>query len=168
MYNSSLENSLILVDIVDQMVDYVSTQPDLDESKAKAAEIVAQRIDLTRLIGKVNVERCIEKPQGTKLTGADLELRNLVIPPLVYFTYSRLLKMFQGTFTDSGFALQIGVEDRGNAKTQANEIYSIAETFMDDVFDFLEAEDSEDEEVKPENKTPRIRIFGGKERRSSN
>jgi hypothetical protein len=168
MYNVELENSLILVDIVSQMVDYCSVQPDLDESKAKSAEIVAQRIDLARLIGKDNVTRCVETPQGTELTGADLELRNLVIPPLVYFTYARLLRMFQGTFTDSGFALQVEAEDRGNAKSVANEMASIAETFMEDVFTFLEAETPDDENVKPEGLTPRIRRFGGKESRSSN
>ena len=168
MYDSNLENSLIIVDIVNKMVDYVSVQPDLDESKAKSAEIVAQRLDLARLIGKDNVSRCVEVPQGTELTGADLELRNLVIPPLVYFTYARLLKMFQGTFTDSGFALEVGAEDRGNSKSAAAEMNSIAETFMEDVFDFLESEDPSDENVKPENITPRVRRFGGKESRSSN
>lgn len=168
MNDVTLENSLILVDIVGAMEDYVSVQPDLDQAKAKSAEIVAQRIDLARLIGIDNVNRCVEKPQGTPRTGADLELRNLIIPPLVYFTYARLLKMFQGTFTESGFALQIDVEDRGNAKSAAAEMNSIAETFMDDVFDFLDLEDPNDENVKPEKLTPRIRRIGGKERRSSN
>jgi len=165
MNDTTLDAKLIVIDIVPVMVDYCSTQPDLDAGKAQSAELVAQKLDLKKLIGQTNVERCYETGLSA---GADTNLRALVIPALAYFTYGRLLRMFQGTFTDSGFALEVGAEDRGNSKSQANEMFSIAETFMDDVFDFLDAEDPDDEDVKPENKTSRISRFGGKEDRSSN
>lgn len=163
MYDAKLENQLIITNIVDTMVDYVSLQPDIDEAKVKAACIVAQKIDIDRVIGKVNVQRCIS-PE----TEADDELLDLIIPTLCYFTYARLLKMFPGTFTDSGYVVESEAVDTKTAKSLANEMSSIAEVFLTAVVEFLKEEDPNDEAVSDENINPRIRVFGGKERRASN
>lgn len=163
MHSSKLENSLIVIDIVDVMQDYVSIQIDIDETKVKAAALVAQNIDIKRLIGRDNLQRAVD-PQ----TEADEELKDIIIPPLCYFTYSRCLKMFQGTFTDSGYTTETEAEDRNSAKSVANEMSSIAESYMSLVIDFLNEEDPNSEIVKPEKIAPRIRTFGGEENRASN
>lgn len=163
MQNADIENQLIIVDIADVMLNRVSIQPDIDETKIKAAEIMAQELDLKRLIGKPNIERCID-PQ----TEADENLVDLIIPPLCYFTYSRLLKHFQESFSESGLSTEANADTRNAAKSSATDFSVIAEAFMNDVFDFLKSETPNDEEVKPENVTPQVRLFGGKETRSSN
>lgn len=163
MHDVNLENSLILTDIVDAMQDYTSIQIDIDETKVKAAELVAQKLDLTRIIGKANVDRCID-PQNT----ADEELKVLVVPALCYFTYARCLKMFQGTFTESGYTTEVEANDKNVAKSVANEMSTIAETFLQDVVEFLEEENPSDEAVDKSKINPRIRTFGGKEFRASN
>lgn len=162
MYEAQLENKLIIVDIVDVLQSYCAIQVDIDETKVKAAQLMAIQLDLKRLIKKENVERCINPA-----TEADETLKQLVIVPLCYFTYGRLLKQFPGTFTDSGFITETEAEDRGVVKSTANEYVSIGETFMEDVFAFLEDE-STDIEVTRANLTPNIRVFGGEERRGSN
>ena len=166
MYNANLENQLIIPDIANAMVDYVSIQLDIDESKVKAACIVAQNIDIKRIIGKDNLERCIG--QDTETPSADQELKALIIPPLCYYTYSRLLLMFQGVFTDSGYALEsTETEPRNAAKSVSKEMKGIAETLMIEVTDFLKLE-SPGTEPSSSKLTPRVRIFGGKENRASN
>lgn len=162
MYSSKLENQLIISDIADIMQDYVSIQLDIDNTKIKAAAIVAQNIDIKRVIGKDNLDRCIEPS-----TDDDKDLLELLIPPLCYFTYYRCLKMFQGTFTDSGYTTETEAEERNTAKSVANEIKSIAETFMLEVVEYLREEDPETE-VTTDNNHTRIRVFGGCEARGSN
>ncbi len=165
MYSSNLENQLIIVDIVDALQDRVSIQIDIDETKVKAAELVAQQLDLKRLIGADNVKKCLEDDDNF-----NEELRELVIPALCYFTYARCLKMFQGTFTDSGFMTEGEALDKNTAKAVSNEMSSIAETFMEDVIDWLEEQDEDDPQVDEarENLNPRIRTFGGEEWRATN
>lgn len=163
MQSANLENSLILVDIADAMLDYVSIQPDIDETKVKAASLMAQKMDIQRLIGKTNLERCIN-PQ----TEADDNLKDLIIPALCYFTQARLLKAFPGTFTESGYTKEELAENENTAKKVALEMSAAGETFMQDVFEFLETESPNDENVKEENLTPRIRVIGGKESFGSN
>lgn len=162
MYNSSLENKLIIVDIADVMSDHVSIQIDIDETKIKAAAIVAQNIDIKRILKQDNLDRCIS-PQDE----SDEELKALVVPALCYFTYSRCLKMFQGTFTDSGYIVEAEAEARNASKSVANEMFSIGEAFLQDAIDFL-GEDEEATQPEVENMTPRVRIFGGGENRASN
>lgn len=162
MYNSDNENKLIIVDIVDAMADYTSIQIDIDETKVKSAELVAQNIDIKRVIGKANLERCINPS-----TDEDKALTELVKPALCYFTYTRCLKMFQGTFTDSGYTTETQAEERDTAKAVANEYYSIADSFMQDVIDFLEAEGESAEEMEAKL-SPNVRVFGGEENRASN
>lgn len=158
MYNSGNENTLIATDIVGVMTDYTPIQPDIDETKIKAAALIAQNMDLTRVIGEDNVARCI-----TPSSDADNALLSLLIPPLCYFTFSRLCRMFPGTFTDSGYEIEEGAVDKGVARSVANEYQSTGEAFLQKVIDFLKAESPNDENVKQENLTPRIRVFGGKE-----
>lgn len=163
MHDVNLENQLIIVDIVDALQDYVSIQIDIDETKVKAAEIVAQKIDIQRVIGKANVQRCLDLNNQ-----ADEDLKALVVPVLCYFTYARCLKMFQGTFTDGGLVTNTEADDRNAAKSMAAEMSTIAETFLKEVTDFLEDETPNDEEVDAAKINPRIRTFGGVENRASN
>lgn len=168
MYNLGLENKLIASDVAEMLQDYVSIQLDIDNTKVKAAALVAQEIDIKRVIGQANLERCImPDPYDSDLPAADIALRELVIPAWCYYTYARCLSMFQGTYTDSGYAVEEGAANRDAAKTVANEIKGIGDSFMLSVVEFLEAEDpntvADDEKL-----SPRIRSFGGQERRASN
>jgi len=168
MYNPNLENKLIAPDIADLMTDYVSLQLDIDNTKVKAAAYVAQTIDIKRCIGQAAIDRVILAPGcfEDELEEEDLALRNLIIPALCWFTYSRLLLLFQGTYTDSGLWTEAGAEARNAAKSVAKEAKGVAETFMLEVKDFLDAENpcaTEGCEL-----TPRVRVVGGKERRASN
>lgn len=168
MYSAKAENQLILPEIAEAMQDYVSIQLDIDNTKIKAASLVAQNIDIKRLIGKENLQRCIG--QESTASVKDKELLALIIPPLCYFTYARCLKMFQGILTDSGYIIEGSneAETRNAAKSVSLEMKGIAETFMLDVMEFLEEESPNDPEVKPHNNTPRVRVFGGEECRGSN
>jgi hypothetical protein len=160
MYSSQLENKLIIVDIVDTLQDYTSIQLDIDPTKVKAASIAAQKADVARIIGTVNEQRCID-PQ----TPADENLKQLVIPALCYYTYARCLKMFQGTFTDSGYTTETEADDRNSAKSVSNEMNSLGDVYMKDVITFLEAESPGTEQERTDKLVPRIRVFGGKEHR---
>lgn len=169
MYTSQLENQLIISDIVDVMTQYVSIQLDIDETRVKAACIVAQNVDIRRLIGKVNLERCQGHEDLDPVPEADANLKELIIPPLCYYTYSRLLLMFQGNYTDSGYTLESEeTEARNAAKSVSKEMKGIAATLMEDVLEFLEKENPNDETVDGAKRTPRVRVFGGKECRASN
>lgn len=168
MYDVSLEDRLISSDIADLMQDYVSIQLDIDNTKIKAAALVAQEIDISRVITKANLDRVIALDvYDEDVVGADLELRNMLIAPWCYYTYSRCLTMFQGTFTDSGYAVEAEATDKDAAKAVANEMKSIGDSFMLLVTEFLETEDSST--LADDRKlAPRIRVMGGKENRASN
>jgi len=176
MYYGINENSLILPEIADALKDYCSIQFDIDETKCKAAELIAQNIDIKRIIGEDNLNRCILDPSSTEeIPNADKELRALIIPALCYYTYSRMLLLFHTTFTDSGLTTSSddGAEERNAAKSMAKEVKSVAEAFMVDVIEFLEEEADNDptissDKVKRENLVPKIRTFGGGEKRASN
>lgn len=165
MNNVDLENSLISVDIVDLLQDYVAIQLDIDETKIKAAAHVAQTIDITRVIGSVNLDR-IKSPQNT----ADDAIRELAIPAWCYYTYSRCLKMFNGTLTDSGYIISEDAE-RGLkvVKKAQDESYSVAEVYMQVLVEALDAETpTESDDIDQGLFTPQIRVFGGGENRGSN
>lgn len=169
MYNPNNTKKLVIVDIARTMLDFCSIQPDIDETKMQAAELVAQNIDLARLIGKENVERCIDPVSlETPPSESDIELRELVIVPLCYYTYSRLLKMFPGTMTDSGYVVEEGAASKALLGNTAAEYYTVAETFMKDTIEFLKLENPATEKVIKTNLTPNIRTFGGNEHRASN
>ena len=169
MYNPNNTKKLVIVNIARAMQDYCSIQPDIDETKMQAAELVAQNIDLVRLIGRENVERCIDPINlEDPPTEADIALRELVIIALCYYTYSRLLKMFPGTMTDSGYVVEEGAASKAILGNTAAEYYTVAETFMKDVMEYLKLEAPATQSVKDENLTPNIRVFGGREHRASN
>ncbi len=168
MYDISLENKLISSDIAEIMQDYVSIQLDIDNTKIKAAALVAQEIDITRVITKANIDRVIGLDiYDDTIPAADLALRELLLAPWCYYTYARCLTMFQGTFTDSGYVTEEGAESRNAAKSVGQEMKSIGDSFMEAVVEFLEEEDSETE-ADSKKLSPRIRVFGGKERFGSN
>lgn len=161
MYNARLENQLMIVGIVDAMQDYCSIQVNIDESKVKAAALIAQKIDLKRTL-KDDLNRCLD-PQ----TEADLELKELVIPALCYFTYSRCLRLFQGVLTDGGFLIEGEAADKNIARAVANEMSAVAESFLQEAIDFLKLENP-NTEVTEATMTPQVRVFGGEEWRASN
>ena len=168
MYSLGLENRLISSDVAELMQDYVSIQLDIDNTKIKAAALVAQEMDLKRVIGQVNLDRVVGLDvYDESVAAADISLRELIIAQWCYYTYARCLSMFQGTFTDSGYAQEAQAADKGAAKAVANEMKGIGDTFMLSVVEFLEEEDPQT--VADDLKlSPRIRSFGGKENRASN
>ena len=160
-----LENSLISPDVCDLMQDRISVQLDIDQTRVKAAAHIAQTVDLARVIGKANVERCINP-----LTDADDTLKALVIPSWLFYTNARMLRMFNGTLTDSGYVVSEDAE-RGakQAAKDADESYSVAEVYLEEALDFLDAETpSTDDNIDRTTLTPRIRVFGGQENRANN
>ena len=168
MYDISLENKLISSDIAEIMQDYVSIQLDIDNTKIKAAALVAQSIDITRVITKANLDRVIGLDiYDDSVPSQDLALRELLLAPWCYYTYARCLTMFQGTFTDSGYATEAEAESRNAAKSVGQEMKAIGDSFMLQVVEFLENEDP-NTEADDEKLSPRIRTFGGRENRASN
>lgn len=168
MYNIGLENRLISTEVAELMQDYVSIQLDIDNAKIKAAALVAQEVDITRVITKANLDRVIGIDVGDDdVPAADRSLYELLIAPWCYYTYARCLTMFQGTFTDSGYAIETEAESRAGAKEVAKEMESIGDSFMTLVHEFLEAEnpDTKSDDTKLSGN---IRVFGGKENRASN
>lgn len=161
MYSANLENELIVVDIISTLADWASIQLDIDETKVKSAAIVAQRVDLKRIL-KDDLARC-KDPQ----TEADEELRELVVPALCYYTYARCLSMNRGVLTDGGYAIEEGSADREDVKATVNEIRSIGAVFLNSAVEFLQEEDPETE-VSDEGIVTGVRVFGGEENRASN
>ena len=168
MYNIDLESRLISSDITELMQDYVSIQLDIDSRKVKAAALVAQEIDITRIITKTNLDRVIDlNVYDESVPQADTALFKLLLAPWCYYCYARCLSMFQGTFTDSGYAVEAEATDKDAAKAVANEMKSIGDSFMLLVTEFLEAED-ESTLADDRKLAPRIRVMGGQENRASN
>ena len=168
MYDVTLESRLISSDIADMMQDYVSIQLDIDNTKIKAAALVAQEIDIARVITKANLDRVIDLDiYDESIPAADLSLRELLVALWCYYTYARCLTMFQGTFTDSGYTVESEAESRQAAKSVGQEMKAIGDSFMLLVVDYLEKENP-DTEADDEKLSPRIRTFGGVENRASN
>lgn len=168
MYDVNLENKLIASNIDEIMQDYVSIQLDIDNTKIKAAALVAQSIDITRVITKENLDRVVGLDiYDESIPAADLALRELILAPWCYYTYSRCLTMFQGTFTDSGYTTEAEAESRNAAKSVGQEMKAIGDSFMLLVTEFLENEDP-NTKADDEKLSSRIRTFGGKENRASN
>ena len=165
MNNVNLENALISVDIVDLLQDYCAIQLDIDSTKVKAAAHVAQTIDITRIIGATNLER-IKSPQND----ADDTIRELAIPAWCYYTYSRCLKLFNGTLTDSGYIISEDAERALDVVRKASdEAYSVAEVYMQVLVEALDGETPDEaDDIDQGLFTPQIRVFGGSENRGSN
>ena len=165
MNNVNLENALISVDIVDLLQDYCAIQLDIDSTKIKAAAHVAQTIDLTRVIGSTNLER-IKNPQSD----SDDVIRELAIPAWCYYTYSRCLKMFNGTLTESGYIISEDAERALDVvRKAADEAYSVADVYMQILVETLDGETpTESDDIDQGLLSPQIRVFGGREKRGSN
>jgi len=163
MNGIELENSLISPDVCDLMQDRISVQLDIDQTRVKAAAHIAQTVDLSRVIGVANVQRCIN-PQSD----ADDTLRDLVIPAWLFYTNARMLRMFNGTLTDSGYVVAEEASSK-QASKDADESYSVAEVYLELALDFLDAETpTASDDIDRTTLTPKIRVFGGQENRGSN
>ena len=76
MYSLGLENRLISSDIAEMMQDYVSIQLDIDNTKIKAAALVAQEMDIKRVIGDANLDRVVGLDiYDDSIPAADISLR---------------------------------------------------------------------------------------------
>ncbi|AGH56722.1 structural protein [Cellulophaga phage phi19:2] len=166
MYKAVTENQLIISDIASVMSDYTSIQIDIDERKVKAAALVAQRIDIKRLVNQSVLDRLIDV--GQEYSDTDQQLLELIIPPLCYYTYYRCLLMFQGTFTDSGYVYESEAESRNAAKSVANQMKSIGDDFMLEVEKFLNAEKPSSDDNISRKVSSNVRVFGGEEFRGNN
>ena len=162
MYNSELENSLLLPDIADRLTDYVAVQEDINDTLIKAACLIAQKLDIIKIIKKENWDRCFEEN-----VGYEEDLFELVVPALCYFTYARCLRMFQGNLTDSGYSIEEATESIASTKATSHEFKSVGSEFLADVIEFLDNENP-DNDVAEEHIVKRVRTFGGKENRASN
>jgi len=168
MYKANLENRLISSEISDLMQDYVSIQLDIDDTKIRAAALVAQEIDISRVITKANLDRIVGLDIYDETnSAADIQLYELLIAPWSYYTYARCLTMFQGTFTDSGYSVEAEAESRQAEKSVGQEMKAIGDSFMLLVTEYLETEDP-NTKADDAKLAPRIRSFGGKENRASN
>lgn len=166
MYRGINEVKLLRPDIADLLQDYTSIQLDIDDKRVKSAALIAQNIDIERVIGKGVLSRfvCVDE---SELSDEDRCIYEYLIPAWCYFTYSRLLLMFHGSFSDSGFEIDSEGTDRNIAKSVSKEHKSVAEHYMEKVIECLPSTDCE--KVQQKNKlTPRVRVFGGKENRASN
>ena len=114
MYNSELENQLILIDIKDALQDFVPIQFDISDTKLKAAQKLAIDLELTKFMSTDNIERCID--QDDDASDADKSLLSLIIPPLCHFTYSKLLTYFQGSLYDAGWTTEDQAASRADSK----------------------------------------------------
>ncbi len=163
MYSSVNENKLIRPDIADILQDYVSIQGDIDVTKIKAASLIAQDIDIGRVIGSdldIFMGACSEDDVDEQYR---LAYKNL-ISSWCFFTYARLLLMFHGSFSDSGLEIDELATERNVAKSISLDHRSIAESYLSMVIEELPQTDSEKIEDQ-EKLTPSIKTFGGKESR---
>jgi len=155
------QNRIIIEDIVPAMIEWCSIQPDIDEAKVRAANVVAQKMDLESVIGATNIDRCV----GLTISSPaqDIALKELLIPVICFYTFSRLLKLFPGTFTDSGYIVESGASDKNITRHTANDFSDTAKVFLQDVLDFLAVESPQNEIEIALNVKKRVRVIGGQE-----
>lgn len=164
MFDVRNENRIITQDVVQTLRDYVGVQPDINEQKIKAGWLIAQDLDVMRVVGIDIIKRCVE-PENEQ----DEILKFLVMQACSFYCYARLLKMFQGTLTEGGFHIEKEATDRNTAKSTALEFEATGDTYMTAVIGFLEDEDPKLKEKRLTKKlAPTIRVIGGQERRASN
>lgn len=164
MFSSDNENDLIVTDVVQTLLDCVGIQQDINDVKCKASWLLAQEIDAERVLNEDVFARCRE-PQND----ADNKLKRLVLKMLSFYTYSRLLKGNQGTFTDGGYQIEKEATDGKTTLATANYHYSVADVYLTKVLDFLKLETPDLDQTQVKAKmVPRIRKFGGRESRGSN
>lgn len=161
----SLEEKLIFQDINDIMQDYTSIQPDIDDQRVKAACLLAQNVDIKRLIGQNNIDRCLNPT-----TDFENELVEKIEPPICYYTYARLLNSFQGSYSESGYSVEELALATAETKRLSNEIRSIAEEYMKEVLILLkdESDTDDDSDIHDDKLVSSIHVMGGRESRASN
>ena len=165
MYNAQNELALLLPDIADRMADYVGIQLDVDDTRVKAACLVAQDLDISFVITKDNWSRCFEEVDGVENAKFSETLYDLIIPVVCFFTYSRLVSMMQGNYTDSGMSVEEGALSINEAKSASKQYRAIGESYLGQVVKWLEEENSSTEATM-EKSILRVRSFGGDERPS--
>ena len=159
MFDSNLENELIVRNIADVLIDYIPVQLDIDDPKLKRSQKLAIDMNLTQFMSKENILRCIDQDEDS--SEADKNLLKLVVPPLCHFTYMWLLKYNQGSIYESGYAVEPGAASPEEAKNAYSLAESIGKQYMSDVVEFLEKENPNTKSEKEER--PRVRTFGGDE-----
>lgn len=155
------EIKVIIPDILPEMMKWCSIQPDIDETKLRAANVIAQRLDIKEVIGQVNIDRCIDLTEESP--EKDLKLRSLLAPAICFFTYSRLLKLFPGTFTDSGYTIDKEASDKNVTRHTANDYSDTAVVFLKDALDYLALENPTSANAMEKKVFKRIRTIGGRE-----
>lgn len=160
MYNPENENRLLLPDISDRLEDYVGISRDADDTKIKAASLIASDLDIAFVITEENFQRCYEDDENYSE-----ELFNLVVPALCFFTYSRLVELFQANYTDSGLATEEGTLSNDEVKAASKRYRSVGEAYLQKVVKWLADEDS-NTDATMDKSILRIRSFGGNERTS--
>lgn len=158
MYNSQLENQLIILDIEDVMQDFVPIQFDIDPTKLKAAQKLAIDLELTKFIKQEHIDRCIDQDDPSE---ADTKLLNLIVPALCHFTYEKCLSYFQGSLYNSGYSEEENAKTRAEAKSAASQANSFGNQYMTKVVEFLEAENPSEEKVV--DSSPTVEAIGGQE-----
>ena len=162
MYNSKLENSLLLPDISDRLTDFVGIQLDVDDTRVKSASLIAQDLDVKKVIGAENWQRCFEDDENFSE-----DLFDLVVPALCFLTYSRLVALMQGNYTDSGMSVEEGALSIDEAKSASTQYRAIGESYLGEVVDFLKNENPSSS-ASMDKSVLRIRSFGGDEGRGTN
>ena len=162
MYNSKLENSLLLPDVADRITDYCGIQLDVDDTRVKSACLIAQDLDVKKVIGADNWLKCFEDDDNYSE-----ELFDLVVPALCFLTYSRLVALMQGNYTDSGMSVEEGALSIDEAKAASTQYRAIGESYLGELVDFIKAENPESS-ASMDKSVLRIRSFGGDEGRGSN
>jgi hypothetical protein len=165
MYNQENELALLLPDIADRLSDYVGIQLDVEDTRIKAASLVAQDLDIKFVITDDNFNRCFEEIDGETNDDYDKDLFKLIVPTLCFFTYARVVSMMQGSYTDSGMSVEEGALSINEAKSASKQYRSIGESYLEKVVEWLEDEDSSTEATMDKS-VLRIRSFGGQERTS--
>jgi hypothetical protein len=82
-------------------------------------------------------------------------------------TYARLVKNFQGNYTDSGMMVEEGALSIDEANSASKQYRAIGEGYLAEVVKFLEKENPQTD-ASMDKSIRRIRSFGGDERSGTN
>ena len=66
MYDSNLENELIILNIENVLQDFVPIQYDIDSKKLKASQKLAIDLELTKFISKTDIARVVDMDEDFK------------------------------------------------------------------------------------------------------
>lgn len=165
MYNSSNEVKLLLPDISDRLIDYVGIQPDIDDTRVKAACLVAQDLDVKKPLGSDNWDKCYEDTNGNEDVEYDSDLFDLIVPALCFFTYARLLNMMQLNVTNGGAMVEEEALSIGEVRAASKQYRAIGEAYLQEAVEYLQ-DDDPDTEATMDKSVLRVRSFGGRERPS--